>query len=177
MTRHDQSEDAARELKGLTHGRRKPRRYVAVPKSGSVRVPFGTQAEARIVGDLPHVAIGIPEESGVAAVERLARDLRHIRAGARSGTDDSIHLLAGSDVVREDDASERAGPVVFDSGIGRDLVTAPEHDRLPASLEEDRLLHLLATPAKLLVEGVRPSEVRDTEGDETDSLLHATEGT
>ena len=75
--------------------------------------------------------------------------------------------------MRQDDATERAGSVVVDPGIGRELVAAPQHDRLAASLEEDGLLYFLAVPTELLVKGARPPKVRDTEGDETDALFHA----
>jgi hypothetical protein len=75
--------------------------------------------------------------------------------------------------VREHDAAEGAGWIVVDSGIGGHLLPAPQHERLPTGLEEDRLLDLLATPPELLVEGARPSEIRDAESDETDALLHA----
>ena len=59
--------------------------------------------------------------------------------------------------MREDDAGELARAVVVEAGVGRDLGTAPQHDGLPAGLEEDRLLHLLAVPAKRFVKGARPS--------------------
>ena len=79
--------------------------------------------------------------------------------------------------MREDDAAERAAPVIVEPGIGGDFRTVPQHDRLPAGLVEDRLLDLLAPPPELLVERFRPPEVTDPEGDETDSLIHATDRT
>jgi hypothetical protein len=79
--------------------------------------------------------------------------------------------------VREGDASEGTGSVVVDSGVGRELVTGPQHHRLPTRLEEDRLVQFLAAPAKLLVKGERPSEVGDAERNETHPLLHASDRT
>jgi hypothetical protein len=37
---------------------------------------------------------------------------------------------------------------------------------------EDSLLHLLAAPTELLVEGAGPTEVDNAKGDETHALLH-----
>src|SRR5713101_6580583 len=125
------------------------------PEVGQRESAVGTEDESRIVGNLPHVAVWISEESGIAAVEGLARGLGHLPAGTSGGAHDPIYLLTGTDVVREDNAAEGAGSVVVDSGIGSDLFTPPQHDRLPARLEEDCLLHLLTAPAKLLVEGTR----------------------
>ena len=71
----------------------------------------------------------------------------------------------------KDDPAEGAGSIVLDSGIGGDPVTAPQHECLPASLEEDRLLHFLASPTEFLVERPRSLEVSHTECDQTDPLL------
>ena len=79
--------------------------------------------------------------------------------------------------MRKDDPAERARSVVDDPGIGSELSASPQHDGLLSRLEEDRLPCLLALPAQLFVEQPRPLKVGDSQGDETDALLHASDGT
>jgi hypothetical protein len=75
--------------------------------------------------------------------------------------------------VRECNAGEAAGKMlVGQARVGSKLVASPEDDRKTARLEEHRLLDLLAAPAEPFVEGARPREIGDAEGDQADPLLH-----
>jgi len=78
--------------------------------------------------------------------------------------------------VGKGNSTEGRAVIIADSRICGELVAAPEHDRHATRLEEGRLLHLLPSPAKILVETKRPGEVPHAERDDADSLLHAQDG-
>src|SRR5215470_4466248 len=52
----------------------------------------GAQPEARVVSDLPDVAVRVPEIAGVPAVERFSRCLRYLRSRARRAGQQLINL-------------------------------------------------------------------------------------
>src|SRR3954454_3763406 len=132
--------------------------------------PVVVKAEARVVRDLPGVAVGVAERAGVAAVEgfrRLSGDLGPVASGP---LDDLVDLLAQGDVVREGDAAP-ATAVVGNAHVGGELGAAPQHHDDAVRLEEARLLGLPGDrPPERRVEALRSLVVGDAESDEADAL-------
>jgi hypothetical protein len=73
--------------------------------------------------------------------------------------------------VGECDTSETISAGVVDARVLRELVTAPQDNPDAARLEEDRLLDLLSSPAKLLVELPCAPDVGDAQGHQAQPLL------
>src|ERR1700750_1173641 len=67
------------------------------------------EGEARVVGDLPHVAVEVGEVPGVAAVEGLGGGFGDRRAGRLGGGEDRVDLLARAHVLGQGDAAEAVG--------------------------------------------------------------------
>ena len=83
----------------------------------------------RVVGDLPRMAVGVDEDAGVAAPERLGA-VAWDRGARRLGLgDDRIDLGGRADVVRQRDAAPAAR--VLDAAVLRQLIAAPERDDHP----------------------------------------------
>src|SRR5215475_12229126 len=141
------------------------------PKSGIVIEPSGP-AGARVVGDLPDVAVWIPETAGVTAVEGLPGRLRYLGPGGCRFGQHPINLGPRPDVVRQDDAAEAIAIAVLDTRVAGQLVACPEDHRHASGLEEHRLLGLLAPPAQPLVKRPGPVQVGDSQRDQADPLLH-----
>src|SRR5580704_2975129 len=125
--------------------------------------PVLAQVPTGIVSDLPHVALGISKCPGRAAPLRQ-----------RCRTDDRTARLLGlcqhftdffgrADVVGE-----------FDAGCTMSAESSPKAKHHSSGLEEtDLVVGLLGTaPAERLVEGAGAGQVVDSEGHETDALVH-----
>ena len=75
------------------------------------------EREARVVGDLPDVAVRIGEARRVPSVERLAgRSCQRRPCGLR-GRDNLLDLYLRADVVGENDTVEGTAPGVRDTRI------------------------------------------------------------
>src|SRR5215470_13226330 len=94
------------------------------------------QREARVVGDLPDVAVWIPEAAGVTAVEGLPRRLRYLGPGGCRFGQHPINLGPRPDVVRQGDAAEAIAIAVIDTRVAGQLVACPEDHRHASGLEE-----------------------------------------
>src|SRR2546423_178496 len=121
------------------------------------------QAEARVVRDLPRMAVEIAESTGVASVERLfglARDRCSVLA---SLLDHLLYLLPRAHVVSQGDAA-KARTVIGDAQLGAELLPTPQGQDDAVALIEGGLVHLeCRRPAKGLVERLRSEVVRNTE--------------
>src|SRR4051794_18863077 len=112
------------------------------------------------------MALGIDEDPGVAPVERVSRLAADLGAGPPSLLDHRIDLAGRADVVGERHAAPAAR--VLDAAVLGELVSAPQREDETAGLEEDDVVAGLRArlPAERLVEGARPLEVADAEGDQ-----------
>jgi hypothetical protein len=121
------------------------------------------QRPTGVVGDLPHVAVGVGEGTGRAAPLRLGRRTHNRPAGAQRLRQHLADLFGRADVVGEFDA-RRA--VATERG--------PQAEHHPAGLEEaDFVVGLLgAGPAERLIEPAGPGEIGDAEGHQADALIH-----
>src|SRR4249920_2639770 len=124
--------------------------------------------EAGVAGDLPDVAVWIPEIAGVTAVEGFSRCLRYLGPGVRRIGQQSIDLGPRPDVVRQGKAAEAAGLAVLDTRVACELVARPQNQRHPSGLEEHRLLDFLALPAQPLIKRPGAAHVGDSERDQAD---------
>src|SRR4029079_11757121 len=120
----------------------------------------------------PRVAVRIGEHAGVAAPERRAGRARDRRAGALGVGQHRVDLLGRADVVRERHSAPAAA--VLDAAVLGELCAPPEREDGAAGPEEDDVVVRCgaALPAERLVEAPRPPEVRDSERDEAETLLH-----
>src|SRR6266540_1708734 len=134
--------------------------------------PVRLERPARVVRDLPGMAVGVGERARVAAPEGLA----HLAGDARSRAARLLHhpvdLGRRADVVRKGDTAESAP--VLDTAVGRELLPAPERENHPARLKEDDVVlgTRIRVPAEPLVEPPRPREIVNAERDQADPLLH-----
>src|SRR4030081_3323241 len=80
------------------------------------------EREARVVGDLPDVALRIGEVRRVTPIERLAGWSCHRRPRALCGRGDLSDLVRRADVVGENDTAEPKGFGVRDTGVEGQLV-------------------------------------------------------
>src|SRR6266540_614792 len=140
-----------------------------------LREPNGAvlgQSPVRVVGDLPRVPVGIRERAGIPAPERLARRPRDGGACMLGLCHHAVDLLRRAHVVRERHSTPTAA--IRDATVLGELPAAPEREDHPARLEEDDVLALLpaARPPERLVEAPCPVKVRDSERDETETLIH-----
>src|SRR5829696_9377188 len=69
----------------------------------------GSDRPVRVVRNLPWMAVGIDEDSRVAAPEGLRPCARDVRAGRAGLLDDGVDLLRRAAVVGERDAAPAAG--------------------------------------------------------------------
>src|ERR1700761_200368 len=113
------------------------------------------QREARVVGDLPEVAIEVGEVPGVATVEGLGGGLGDRRPGRDGRREHLVDLLPRAHVLRQRDAAEAICARVLAPGVVGQLLPPPEDDRRPTGLHEDRLLDFFALPPERLVEAPR----------------------
>lgn len=130
------------------------------------------QWEARIVGNLRDVSVRIEKGPGIAAVDSVGWRAGHRRACIRSRCDDGVDVGSVVHVVGQRDAAESSCRHVVDTGVLREFVSAPQHDTDAAGLEEHRLVHRLAMPAELGVEGARTFDVGHTKCHQAQSLFH-----
>src|SRR5215470_11346688 len=86
---------------------------------GAVRV----EGEAGVPGDLPDVAVRVAEVAGVAAVEGLPGGPDYLGAGGGRGLQRRVDLLAGPEVLRQDDGAQVRVP---DAAVGGELGPAPQ---------------------------------------------------
>src|SRR6266571_1538470 len=126
--------------------------------------PVRTECPAGIVGDLPHIAVGIGEcpcRAAPLGAGRRPNDGGTCPPGfGQYGAD----LLGRADVVGELDPGSAVTPE-----------RRPQAEDHPAGLEEaDLIIGLLgAAPAERLVERPGPGKVGDTERHQADALIHA----
>src|SRR5262249_21869566 len=127
---------------------------------------------ARVVSDLPGVAVRVDEDPRVAAPEGLAGLAADGRTGLAGLLDHLVDLVGGPSVVGERDSAPAAA--VRDGAVLGQLCSIPEPDDHAAGLEEDDVVALLRAclPAESLVELAGACEVRDTERDESEPLFH-----
>src|SRR5215203_774299 len=135
----------------------------------------GPDRPVRVVRNLPWMAVGIDEDSRVAAPEGLRPCAWNVRAGRAGLLDDGVDLLRRAAVVGERDAAPAAG--VLDAAVRRELFAAPERHDHAARLEEDDVVRGggARLPAERLVERAGAGEVRNAKGDEAEALLHQAE--
>ena len=118
---------------------------------------------ARVVGDFPHVAVGVGEGSGHAAPLGACRLPHDLPAGPLSLGKYYSDLFWGSNIVRK-----------LYAGCAVTAKCDPEPQNQAASLEEaDFIVRLLcADPAHRLIKGSGPVKIGDAKGYQTDALLH-----
>src|ERR1700722_19980358 len=121
------------------------------------------EGPAGIVSDFPDVAVGIGKGSGGAAPHRDSRGPDNRAAGALRVRQDLAHFRGRADVVGE-----------FDAGCSMAAESGPQAEHHPSGLEEAHLVVRLLrpAPAERLIEGAGPGEVVNSEGHETDALIH-----
>src|SRR5215212_98961 len=118
---------------------------------------------ARVVGDFPHVAVGVGEGSGHAAPLGACRLPHDLPAGLLSLGKYYSDLFWGSNIVRK-----------LYAGCAVTAKCDPEPQNQAASLEEaDFIVRLLcADPAHRLIKGSGTVQIGDAKGYQTDALLH-----
>ena len=92
------------------HRRAQPPDRFRPLKSGRISVTVLGQGEARIVGDLPQVAVRIGEVAGVAAIGRRLRRTGDRATGLLRGGDDRVDLAGRPHVLRQRHPAEPAAP-------------------------------------------------------------------
>src|SRR5436190_6590851 len=107
----------------------------------------------RVVGDLPRVTVGVDEDPGIAAPERLGRLTADRAAGLAGLLDHLVDLVGRASVVGEGDAAPAAA--VGHHAVLRELRSIPERDDHAAGLEENDVISLFGAgrPSQRLVEG------------------------
>src|SRR2546430_5172105 len=122
------------------------------------------------------MAVRVAEVARIPPIERRLGLVCHSATCLHHCRDYFRNLALRPHVVREHDAREASTVAIdlFDAGVQRELLAAPQRQHDATCLEENRLFDFLALPAQLLVEPPRTVHVRDTEGDEAESLLHRT---
>src|SRR2546426_10323779 len=107
------------------------------------------------------MAVGVGEDAGVPAPERLAAWTRDRPSRPLGLIEDGVDLGWRAHVVGERNPSPAAG--VLDAAVLRELVAAPERDDEPARLEEDDVVagRRMRGPAEHLGERPRPAEITD----------------
>ena len=128
-----------------------------------VNGPVIAQGPAGIVSDLPHVAVGIGECSGCAARLRDRRRTDDGPARALRLRQNFAHFAWRADVVGE-----------FDAGCSVAAESGLQAEKHPSGLEEANLVVRLLrpAPAERFVEGAGPGQVVNSEGHQTDALIH-----
>ena len=133
-----------------------------------------------IPNHFPQMPIGIAEVARIAAVERLLRLLDDLGAGAAGLRHHCVDLLAAGDIVADGErrgADRRLGK----AGVVRDVVLRPDSELHPAGQLEERhgaVLELAADytfgrqPEAVAIEGQRPLEIGDAEGEDGNAGHH-----
>jgi len=116
------------------------------------------------VSHFPHVPVRISESSGGTAPVGTTSGADDCAAGLLRLSQNAIHLLGRTDVVRQLDAR---------CSVPAESCPEPEHH--PARLEEaDLSIWLLsAAPTERLVEPASPRQIGDAQGHEAYALLHS----
>lgn len=130
--------------------------------------------KVRIVGDFPEEAVGVGEVAGVAAPECGVAGFHDFGAELGDVRQQGIDLGGGADVVGEGEAGESRA-LGRQACVFRQVLPRPQGEPGFSEFEErDRWRGFESGQAEALFVETRGSrEIRDTEGDETDSGLHA----
>src|SRR5919108_1412365 len=130
---------------------------------------------ARVVRHLPGVAVGVDEDSRVAAPKRRGAGAGDGRARLTSFGEHGVDFRGRADVVRQRYPSP--APPILDAAVTLELPAAQERNYESARLEEGDVIRLVVdapieAPAERLIEGLGPRHVADAERDQAQSLLH-----
>ena len=125
-----------------------------------------------VVRHLPGVTIGVDEHTGVAAPEGLGRFPTDRGTGEPRLLDHCIDLALIPHVVGEGDTTPST--LVLDDAVFRERPAIPQSDDHPGHLKEDNVVRGTWTflPTQVPVERSGQLEVANSEGDETETLLH-----
>lgn len=117
-----------------------------------------------VVGNLPHVTIGIGKRPCRAAPISAARRTNNAATGPLCILEQRLDLFGGTNVMRQ-----------LNAGSPVPAERRPETEDHPASLEEtDLVIGLICSrPSKRLIEAARPGQVADAESHTADALFHA----